>query len=138
MSVFAPRRHSFFHGCTVTDWVFPRFSFVVGITTQLTTSPRFTAPAAVRRMVMLRRMTPLVGVGLLLNAWPFCEKSSVARPVWLPPVLGHLVAWAADLRVMGVLQRSALAFGLALLSRRSSSHTVLAVIVGILLRTGPH
>lgn len=133
-AVFAPLRHSAWHGCTFTDLVFPFFLFVVGITTHITSLPRATTRDARVTGTTLRRVVLLFGIGLLLNAWPFFEKSSVAGPAWLPPVFGHVVARAADLRVMGVLQRIAVTYGLAaFLSRRASSRTVLLLIVGILL-----
>ncbi|WP_309671934.1 heparan-alpha-glucosaminide N-acetyltransferase domain-containing protein [Gemmatimonas sp.] len=139
MAVFSPLRHSAWNGCTFTDLVFPFFLFVVGITTHLTSMPRVTTQGVTTRdanpgRTTRRRVVLLFGIGLLLNAWPFFEKSRVAGPDWLSPVLGHIVARAADLRVMGVLQRIAVTYGLAaLLSRRASSRTVLLIIVGILL-----
>ncbi|QJR36505.1 acyltransferase family protein [Gemmatimonas groenlandica] len=142
MAVFSPLRHSAWHGCTFTDLVFPFFLFVVGITTHITTHstthvasvPRATTRDAQPGRTILRRVAMLLGIGLLLNAWPFFEKSSVAGPEWLPTVLGHIVARAADLRVMGVLQRIAVTYGLAaFLSRRASTRTVLLLVVGILL-----
>jgi predicted acyltransferase len=112
--VYAPLRHATWHGLTPTDLIFPFFLFVTGASLRY----GFRAgPAAMRssRLRILRRVVLLLLIGLLLNwyaLWPLF----------------------ADLRIMGVLQRIALAWGAAalfvlLLGRRAR----LSVAAGILL-----
>lgn len=90
--VYPPFRHSEWHGCTPTDLVFPFFLFIVGVAMfysfrkydQKLTSPAFRK--------ILKRTFLIFLIGLILNAFPRFD-------------FEHL-------RIMGVLQRIALAYGL--------------------------
>ncbi|MBW3602085.1 MAG: DUF1624 domain-containing protein [Actinobacteria bacterium] len=75
--------HAPWHGFTFADWVFPAFLFVVGTTLGVAGKPP--TPRRIARRTLL-----LFAIGLLLNAVPAFD-------------LG-------ELRVMGVLQRIALAY----------------------------
>lgn len=86
--VYAPLRHAEWHGCTPTDLVFPFFLFVSGA------SMAFAMPARVVRIA--RRVVVLIALGLFLN--------------WF----GIWSHWS-ELRLPGVLQRIALAYGVAAL-----------------------
>lgn len=134
--VFAPFAHSVWNGCTLADLVFPFFLFVVGITTHLSLSRRSVDGAdnrAVTRAI-LRRSAIIFGLGLLLNAYPFFEKNAVAGPDWLPAFLGHIGARLEQLRIMGVLQRIAIAYLVtSFIVRRASTRTVVLTTAGILL-----
>lgn len=131
--VFGTLKHSVWHGCTLADLVFPFFLFAVGITTQFAVQRRDSENAP-QAWAIVRRALLLFVIGLLLNAWPFFEKSQVAGPSWLPTAVGHVIARFADVRIMGVLQRIALAFLLsALIVRRASTRALCAVIVTMLL-----
>lgn len=134
--VFSPLRHSVWNGCTLADLVFPFFLFVVGITTHLSLSRRASdgvASAAVTRAIV-RRAAIIFGLGILLNAYPFFEKGVVAGPDWLPAVLGNVVARLAQLRIMGVLQRIAIAYlAASFIARKSSTRVVLIITATLLL-----
>ena len=134
--VFAPFAHSVWNGCTLADLVFPFFLFVVGITTHLSLSRRASSgsdEAAVRRAIM-RRAAIIFGLGLLLNAYPFFEKNAVAGPEWLPAFLGHIVARLAQLRIMGVLQRIAIAYLVAsFVVQKANTRTIAITTAAILL-----
>ncbi len=92
--VFAPLRHAPWHGCTPTDLVFPSFLFISGVAMWYSLRKynfEFSGPALFR---ILRRVALIFIVGLFLNIFP---------------------RFARDydtLRIMGVLQRIALAWGL--------------------------
>jgi predicted acyltransferase len=92
--VFAPLRHASWHGCTPTDLVFPSFLFISGVAMWYSLRKynfEFSGPALFR---ILRRVALIFIVGLFLNIFP---------------------RFARDydtLRIMGVLQRIALAWGL--------------------------
>ncbi len=92
--VFAPLRHAPWHGCTPTDLVFPSFLFISGVAMWYSLRKynfEFSGPALFR---ILRRVALIFLVGLFLNIFP---------------------RFARDydtLRIMGVLQRIALAWGL--------------------------
>lgn len=133
--VFAPLAHSVWNGCTLADLVFPFFLFVVGITTHLSLSRRASDgsdDARVRRAI-LRRAAIIFGLGLALNAYPFFEKNAVAGPDWLPAFFGHIGARLAQLRVMGVLQRIAIAYLVASFIARKANTRTIAIITAIIL-----
>ncbi len=113
--VYAPLRHATWHGLTPTDLIFPFFLFVTGAS--LRYGFRQAGPAAMRSALLriLRRVAFLFLIGLLLNWYA----------LW-PPF--------ADLRIMGVLQRIALAWGAAALIVLLLGRTArLAAAAGILL-----
>lgn len=97
--VYAPLRHAPWHGCTPTDLVFPFFLFIVGVSMSISLKKYFlidhSGSSARSQMIkkILKRTALIFAVGLLLNWFPFFHKN------------------IADLRVMGVLQRIALAYG---------------------------
>lgn len=100
--LYPPLAHAAWHGVTPTDLVFPFFLFAVGNAMALRQGP----DSLVRT---LRRTVLIFAIGLLLNAAPFLR--------W--DVSGELVVrdWHS-LRIMGVLQRIALCFGIAALILR--------------------
>ena len=113
--LYPPLAHAAWHGLTPTDLVFPFFLFAVGNALAIVL-PRLQAgpPAAFWRKVLQRTLL-IFAIGLFLNISPFVRWDAA----------GELVPRSLDtLRVMGVLQRIALAFGAAaciawLLGRRA-------------------
>ncbi len=97
--VYAPLRHAKWHGCTPTDLVFPFFLFIVGVSMamslhKITSQTNFDAASRSALIGKILKRTCLIFlVGLLLNWFPFYHK--------------HI----SDLRILGVLQRIALAYG---------------------------
>lgn len=92
--VYAPLEHAEWHGCTPTDLVFPFFLFIVGVSLWFSLSAFHRQPSPALTRKLLRRTLLIFLVGLALNAYPFVGKD-----------------WGT-LRIMGVLQRIALAYGL--------------------------
>lgn len=91
--VFPPLRHSEWHGCTPTDLVFPFFLFIVGVAMWFSFRKfdhKLSRPALLK---ILRRTVLIFLIGLFLNAFPKFN--------------------FAHLRYLGVLQRIALAYGIA-------------------------
>lgn len=96
--VFSPLKHASWHGCTPTDLVFPFFLFAVG-NAMAFVMPKFTTPSLFWKKVT-RRFLLIFGIGLLLNWFPFVKWSDnllVGKPL-------------ETLRILGVLQRIALAY----------------------------
>ncbi len=103
--VYAPFLHAEWHGCTLTDLVFPSFVFIVGVSMYFSLSkfgwagePRDNGQARAVGSALTkiaRRTVSIFVVGLLLNYFPFYDHA------------------LADLRIYGVLQRIALAYGFA-------------------------
>ncbi|APV50344.1 hypothetical protein BWI17_11960 [Betaproteobacteria bacterium GR16-43] len=90
--VYAPLRHAKFDGCTPTDFIFPLFLFVVGVSITL-------ARDASDRDIVLRALR-IVGLGLVLHA------------------LAYLILDQPVVRIPGVLQRIGLCYGAAALFAR--------------------
>jgi predicted acyltransferase len=100
--VYEPLDHAPWHGCTPTDLVFPFFLFAVGLSLALGMPAWQARVPALAWTRVLRRTALIFGLGLLVNASPFVRWDAA----------GELVLRSWDtLRVMGVLQRIALAFG---------------------------
>lgn len=95
--VYPPLLHADWHGCSPTDLVFPFFLFIVGVSMWFSFK-KFNSEhrkAAVPKTI--RRTLLIFVIGFLLSAFPFYNKE------------------IANLRIMGVLQRIALAYGFAAL-----------------------
>jgi len=91
--VYAPLLHAKWHGCTPTDLVFPFFLFIVGVSMSISFRKYQEGERSQWVVKVLRRTALIFLVGLLLNWFPFFYKN------------------ISDLRIFGVLQRIALAFG---------------------------
>ncbi len=92
--VYGPLRHAPWHGCTPTDLVFPSFLFIAGVAMWYSLKKfnfEFSGPSLIR---ILRRVALIFAAGLFLNIFP------------------HFIRDYSTLRIMGVLQRIALAYGL--------------------------
>ena len=94
-SVYAPLRHSAWHGCTPTDLVFPFFMFIVGSAMWYSFKKYGHVVSKEISLKILRRTTVIFLIGLALNAYAV-----------------YSLEWSS-LRIMGVLQRIALAYGIA-------------------------
>lgn len=90
--VYPPLRHAKWHGCTPTDLVFPFFLFIVGVAMWYSFR-KYENATKQQVQKILKRVALIFIIGLLLNAYPHFNFSK--------------------LRIMGVLQRIALAYGLA-------------------------
>lgn len=93
--VWWPLEHAAWNGCTPTDLIFPMFLFLVGTSLALAGGPRLDSGAdttALQR-AWLWRAARIVGLGLLLH------------------LVAHLALGTPAFRVMGVLQRIGLCFG---------------------------
>lgn len=98
--VYAPLRHAPWNGITPTDLVFPFFLFAVGNALAFSMS-KYEAIGSKEVLKKIFTRTALIfGIGLLLQLYPFIRWSD-----------GELVFKSIDsLRIMGVLQRIALAY----------------------------
>lgn len=113
--VLAPLRHAKWHGCTPTDLVFPSFLFIAGVAVYYSLKKynfEFSGPSLFR---ILRRVALIFAAGLFLNIFPHFDRDY------------------STLRILGVLQRIALAYGLGaiivLLVKRNYIWIVTAIIL---------
>ena len=115
--VYAPLRHAKWHGCTLTDLVFPFFLFIIGVSMRFSFEKyEFCKWGPLFKKVVFRTMTIFV-IGLLLSAFPF------VRQDW---------DWT-HFRIMGVLQRIALAYIMAsLIVVRADVKGIVKISMGLL------
>ena len=92
--VYGPLLHADWHGATPTDFVFPFFLFIVGSAMYFSVRSLSQLTLAEQSKNILRRAALMFLIGVLLAAYPFTESIS---------------QW----RVMGVLQRIAIAYAFA-------------------------
>lgn len=93
--IFPPLRHAAWSGCTPTDLVFPSFLFIAGVAMWYSLKKynfEFSGGALFR---ILRRVLLIFAAGLFLNIFPYFIDRDYST-----------------LRILGVLQRIALAYGL--------------------------
>ncbi len=119
--VYAPFLHAKWHGCTLTDLVFPSFLFVVGLS--MSQSFRHLDTADAGRLI--RKISARAGliflIGLLLNWFPF----------YLTPI--------SELRIFGVLQRIALSFfgaGILIVLLKKRNWLIASVLLLLFLHWG--
>jgi len=113
--VYAPLRHAQWHGFTPTDLVFPFFLFIVGAAMAFSFAGYVDGdrPRAGVYPRILRRTAILFALGLLINGFPNYE--------------------LADFRIMGVLQRIAVAYLLASIAVLHLSRRGLWIVCGVIL-----
>src|ERR1700730_14269296 len=111
--VYAPLEHAPWQGCTPTDLVFPFFLFAVGNAMAFVLPRLEAAGDAAFLKKILTRTVLIFGIGLFLNWFPFIKWSSdhLIFKNWsdsLDPA--HPEAGPTGIRILGVLQRIALAY----------------------------
>jgi predicted acyltransferase len=128
--IYPPFEHAPWHGCTPTDLVFPFFLFAVGNAMAFVFN-RTTLENKQQNGVFLWKITKrfllIFLIGLLLNWFPFVKWSNWSAD-------GTLVAKTLDkLRILGVLQRIALAYFFASLIVFFTGKKGSLIVSGILL-----
>ena len=125
-TTYAPLLHAKWHGFTPTDLVFPAFLFAVGASLAIVIQRwrSLKDNGAVHRKI-LKRTAVIFLLGFLMYWFPFfnwlADGSFQFRPI-------------GETRIMGVLQRIALAYGIgALLLYHFSLRRVIDITIGILL-----
>lgn len=111
--VYAPLRHAQWHGCTPTDLVFPFFLFIVGVSVWFSFKKYDTHLSKITLLKIFKRTVLIFLVGLLLNLFPYFNFGEV--------------------RIMGVLQRIALAYGIGATFCLSFNRQKLLVALVIIL-----
>lgn len=115
-SIYYPLRHAEWHGCTPTDLVFPFFLFIVGVSMYLSFTKYNQELNQTVLLKILKRTGLIFLIGVSLNWFPFYH---------LP---------ISEVRIMGVLQRIALAYGIgAILCLIIPSQKLIFLAFGILL-----
>ncbi len=126
--VYAPLRHAHWHGLTPTDLVFPFFMFIMGVTTFMSLRKFNFAPSKDTMWKIVRRTVLIFTIGLALG-WFGKFTGGLARGESILEASTHF----DTLRILGVLQRLALAYGFAALLVVLVKNRYLPWVIGILL-----
>jgi predicted acyltransferase len=113
--VYPPLRHATWNGCTPTDLVFPFFLFIVGISTYYSLKKYGNEINGSSVLRILRRMVTIFVLGLVLEAFPFFGIDY------------------STLRIMGVLQRIALTYGIGAIICLAVKREYLWIVTALLL-----
>ncbi len=123
--IYEPLDHAKWNGCTPTDLVFPFFLFAVGNAMAFVMPRLREGGSAAFYKKTVKRTILIFAIGLFLNWSPFVKYDDT----------GHLVfkAWE-NIRIMGVLQRTALAYFFAsLIAYYCKPKTAMGICVAFLL-----
>ncbi len=113
--VYPPLRHAEWNGCTPTDLVYPFFLFIVGVSMWYSFKKyghELTGSALIR---IFRRTVTIFALGLFLTVFPYFSRDY------------------SSLRILGVLQRIALAYGFGALICMAINRNYLWVVAASLL-----
>jgi predicted acyltransferase len=113
--VYPPLEHAKWHGCTPTDLVFPFFLFIVGVSTWFSLKKYGNKINWSSFLRILRRMLAIFAVGLFLNIFPYFGRDY------------------STLRILGVLQRIAIVYGLGAIICLSVRREYLWIVVAVML-----
>jgi predicted acyltransferase len=113
--VYSPLRHAKWHGCTPTDLVFPFFLFIVGVSTYFSLKKYGNEINGSSIFRILRRMAAIFAVGLFLAIFPYFGRDY------------------STFRIMGVLQRIALAYGIGAIICLTVRREYLWIVAAVLL-----
>tara|TARA_R110000868_G_scaffold144150_1_gene362889 strand:- start:15828 stop:16937 length:1110 start_codon:yes stop_codon:yes gene_type:complete len=111
--VYSPLRHAEWNGCTPTDLVFPFFLFIVGVSAWFSFKKYDTKLSKITLLKIFKRTALIFLLGVALNLFPFFDFSKV--------------------RVMGVLQRIALAYGIGSVLCLSFKRDKLLIVLAVIL-----
>jgi len=112
---YPPLLHAKWHGCTPTDLVFPFFLFIVGISTFFSLkkySGKINSEVTIK---ILKRTILIFALGLILNIFP------------------NFIRDYSTLRILGVLQRIALAYGIGAIICLTVRRDFLWIVISALL-----
>ncbi len=125
-TTYAPLLHAKWHGFTPTDLVFPSFLFAVGASLAIVIGRwKENEKSAVVHRKILKRTAIIFLLGFLMYWFPFCDLAADGSLTFRP---------LNETRVMGVLQRIALAYGLsALILYHFNMRAALKITAGILI-----
>jgi len=125
---YAPLRHAHWHGLTPTDLVFPFFMFIMGVSTFMSLRKFNFEPSAGAVRKIVRRTILIFVIGLALGWF-----GQLTRGLASGEPFGVAATHFDTLRILGVLQRLALAYGFAALIAVLVKNKLLVWVIGILL-----
>ena len=125
---YAPLRHAHWHGLTPTDLIFPFFMFIMGVSTFMSLRKFNFEPSGAAIWKIVRRTILIFVIGMTLGWF-----GQLTRGLASGEPFGVAATHFDTLRILGVLQRLALAYGFAALIAIFVKNRSLVWVVGILL-----
>jgi len=125
---YAPLRHAHWHGLTPTDLVFPFFMFIMGVSTFMSLRKFNFEPSGGAIWKIVRRTILIFVIGMALGWF-----GQLTRGLTSGEPFGVAATHFDTLRILGVLQRLALAYGFAALIAIMVKNKYLIWVIGILL-----
>lgn len=125
---YAPLRHAHWNGLTPTDLVFPFFMFIMGISTFMSLRKFNFAPSNAAIWKIVRRTILIFAVGLALGWF-----GKLVRGLGSGESFGVAATHFSTWRILGVLQRLALAYGFAALLALTIKNKALPWVIVMLL-----
>lgn len=126
--VYTPLGHAQWHGLTPTDLVFPFFMFIMGVSTFMSLRKFNFEPSKAAVWKIVRRTILIFVIGLALG-WFGMFTSGLSQGESILVAANHF----DTLRILGVLQRLALAYGFAALLALIVKIKHIPWVIGILL-----
>ena len=113
--ILTPLRLSAWNGCTPADMVFPFFLFIAGLSTYYSLKKYRNEINGGSILRIFRRMLALIVIGLFITIFPYFRMDY------------------STLRIMGVLQRIALAYGIGAIICLSINREYLWIVIAVFL-----
>lgn len=126
--VYTPLGHAQWHGLTPTDLVFPFFMFIMGVSTFMSLRKFNFEPSRAAVWKIVRRTILIFVIGLTLG-WFGMFTSGLSQGESILVAANHF----DTLRILGVLQRLALAYGFSALLAVIVKNKHIPWVIGILL-----
>ena len=126
--VYPPLRHEVWHGLTPTDLVFPFFMVIMGISTFISLRKFNFQPTGSAIWKIIKRMVLIFVIGMALGWF-----GQFTRGLANGETIGTAATHFDTLRILGVLQRLALAYGFAALIAVLVTHKYIVWIIVSLL-----
>ena len=135
-TVYTPLLHVDWHGLTPTDLIFPFFMFIMGISTFISlrkTNFSFTSDS-LKKIIKRTFVIFLIGLGL---SWVSISIAAFyrlgAEDISILERLGRSIIDFENIRILGVMQRLALSYGIAALIAISVKHKHIPILIATLL-----
>jgi predicted acyltransferase len=122
-AIYDPLEHAEWNGWTPTDFIFPFFVFIVGISITLALGKKVENKDLAKDIYwkIIKRSLIIFGLGLFLATFPFYN---FTKGEWIDP---------ANVRIMGVLQRIAICYLVSSLLFIHTNWKQQAIVAGALL-----
>ncbi len=126
--IYAPLKHASWHGLTPTDLVFPFFMFIMGISTYFSLRKYDFRISASSALKIIRRTIVIFAIGIAIAWFGLFLRGVLGEKTFIDAVFNF-----DHIRILGVMPRLALCYGIGALIALTVRHKALPWVVGLLL-----